>query len=114
MRMHPHRPPQVGRRRRHTDRAAPPVDLPPRRGPQPVLTPLTEAAIFLVPCPLRFTPFSRRPLTTAIRFATPSSVFSKTTARSGYLGHDSDTIQLYIQESMTFHVHPVEAAVSLG
>ena len=48
--MHPQRPFHAARRRRTTDRAAPPVDLPPRRGPrlQPVLTPLTEAAIFLV------------------------------------------------------------------
>jgi uncharacterized linocin/CFP29 family protein len=32
----------------------------------------------------------------------------------GYLGHDSDTIKLYIEESMTFQVHAAEAAVALG
>jgi len=35
-------------------------------------------------------------------------------ASIGYLGHDSDTITLYIEESMTFQVHAAEAAVSLG
>jgi putative iron-dependent peroxidase len=50
MRTHPHRPPEVGRHRRNPDRATLPVDLSPRRRPrpQPVLAPLTEAAIFLV------------------------------------------------------------------
>lgn len=35
-------------------------------------------------------------------------------ASIGYLSHDSDAIQLYIEESMTFQVHAAEAAVSLG
>jgi uncharacterized linocin/CFP29 family protein len=35
-------------------------------------------------------------------------------ASIGYLGHDADTIELYIEESMTFQVHAAEAAVALG
>jgi uncharacterized linocin/CFP29 family protein len=35
-------------------------------------------------------------------------------ASIGYLGHDSDAIKLYIEESMTFQVHAAEAAVTLG
>jgi uncharacterized linocin/CFP29 family protein len=35
-------------------------------------------------------------------------------ASIGYLGHDSDTIELYIEESLTFQVHAAEAAVTLG
>lgn len=48
--MHPSRPPRRIRRRRDTDPAAPREDPSPRREPrpQPVVTPLTEAAIFLV------------------------------------------------------------------
>jgi uncharacterized linocin/CFP29 family protein len=35
-------------------------------------------------------------------------------ASIGYLGHDSDTIELYIEESLTFQVHAAEAALTLG
>ena len=35
-------------------------------------------------------------------------------ASIGYLGHDGDTVELYIEESMTFQVHAAEAAVTLA
>ncbi len=32
----------------------------------------------------------------------------------GYLSHDTDTVQLYFQESLTFLVYTAEASVALG
>ncbi|MER6304007.1 family 1 encapsulin nanocompartment shell protein [Kitasatospora sp. NPDC001539] len=32
----------------------------------------------------------------------------------GYLSHDADSVELYLQESLTFRVHTGEAAVALG
>lgn len=89
--------------------------------PQPVLAPLTPAAVFLVATiddGGDSTVHNALPaIDGAFVLSTRGGDFDLqlgTDVSIGYLSHDADTVQLYLEETLTFLCYTAEASVALS